>query len=141
VKGGSLARPSEFQSTATGIPTMLTSVLFDFDLTLADSSVGATECANTALRSLGFSPAEQDAVRTTIGLPLPSVFQMLSGSADPQLASAFARKFVQRADEVMAELTVPFSDVPCVLNALRDDSLKIGIVSTKFRYRIVDILR
>ena len=46
----------------------------------------------------------------------------------------------ERANQVMAQLTVPFSGVPDILTALRDNQLKIGIVSSKFRYRIVDIL-
>jgi hypothetical protein len=42
---------------ATGL-NMVEAILFDFDLTLADSSAGVTECANHALRALGFAAAE-----------------------------------------------------------------------------------
>lgn len=119
---------------------MLSAVLFDFDLTLADSSAGATDCANFALRALGFREVEQDVVRPIIGLPLPLVFKALSGSNDPAMARSFALRFIERADQVMAQLTLPFPSVPAVLTALRDRQLKLAIVSTKFRYRIVDIL-
>jgi phosphoglycolate phosphatase len=120
---------------------VLRAVLFDFDLTLADSSAGATECANLALRSLGFDDAPAARIRRTIGLPLPESFRILTGSTDPVLCNHFASRFVQRVDEVMADLTEIYSPVPPLLRALREDGVLIGIVSTKFRYRIHEILR
>ena len=120
---------------------MLRAVLFDFDLTLADSTAGATESANLALRSLGFDDVPAATVRRTIGLPLPESFRILTGSADPALCEQFTRLFVHRADEVMADLTEIYPTVPPLLRALREHRVLIGIVSTKFRYRIHEILR
>lgn len=54
-------------------------VIFDFDLTLADSSAAIIECTRYALDQLdaaGPTPAQIGAV---IGLPLPDMFRSLTG--------------------------------------------------------------
>ena len=116
-------------------------VLFDFDLTLADSTAGVTACANHALLELGFEPADVQTVRKTIGLSLHESCRALTGNADATLAQAYIRHFVEHADEVMEPLTKMFDDVPATLESLRGRGLRLAIVSTKFRYRIEGILK
>ncbi|HBJ30724.1 MAG TPA: hypothetical protein DDY93_05080 [Dehalococcoidia bacterium] len=48
--------------------------------------------------------------------------------------------FGDRADQVMADNTVIFPEVPEVLDDLKNRGYTMGIVSTKYRYRIEDIL-
>jgi phosphoglycolate phosphatase len=114
--------------------------VFDFDLTLADSTAGAVECSNHALRRLGLPAADPAAIRRTIGLPLPRAFHALTGADDPARGEAFATCFIERADEVMVDLTALFPDVPEMLARLRDAEVRTAIVSTKFRRRIEGIL-
>ena len=114
--------------------------VFDFDLTLADSTAGAVECSNHALRRLGLPAADPMAIRRTIGLPLPRAFCALTGAEDPGRGEAFAACFIERADEVMVDLTALFPDVPEMLARLRDAGVRAAIVSTKFRRRIEGIL-
>jgi phosphoglycolate phosphatase len=52
----------------------------------------------------------------------------------------YARHFIEHADRVMADLTVIYGCVPEMLEALRARGFRRGIVSTKFRYRIEEIL-
>lgn len=54
-------------------------VIFDFDLTLVESTEGVTDCANYALQALGLPTVSTDRVRQTIGLTLPHTFHALSG--------------------------------------------------------------
>jgi phosphoglycolate phosphatase len=115
-------------------------VVFDFDYTLADSSRGAIECINFALDELGLPPVSAGAARRTIGLSLRDTLVELAGPQRIALAGEFARLFVERADEAMADLTVLFESVPGVIERLRAQGLPLGIVSTKFRYRIEAIL-
>lgn len=81
------------------------SVIFDFDYTLADSSQGAAECVNFALRTLHLSTTSYEAVSKTIGLSLLETFRRLTASDHHYLAPEFARLFKLRADEVMASMT------------------------------------
>ncbi|MFN2271123.1 MAG: HAD family hydrolase [Anaerolineae bacterium] len=123
-------------------------IVFDFDYTLADSSRGVIECVGFALGELGLPAVSPEAVRQTIGLSLVDSFRMLVGSQHMAQSDEFARLFVQRADErnsrghssVMADLTVLFESVPATIAALKSRDFSLGIVSTKFRYRIEDIL-
>lgn len=114
--------------------------VFDFDLTLADSTAGVVECVNHALLGLGLPPAEPSAIRATVGLSLPRTLEMLTGVSDFERASEFYQRFVERADQVMADRTVMFPEVPDTLARLRALGIRTAIVSTKFRYRIEGIL-
>jgi phosphoglycolate phosphatase len=119
----------------------LHAVIFDFDYTLADSSEGVIECVNHALRGLRLPSADPRAIRATIGMSLPDVFARLAGSGNADKAREFIRLFTARADEVMADRTVLFPDVPASLRRLKAGPLALAIASTKFRYRIEQILR
>jgi phosphoglycolate phosphatase len=120
---------------------MVEAILFDFDLTLADSSAGVTECANHALRALDFAPAEPVLVHRTIGLSLVQSFRALTGNDDPGLGAAYAKHFGEHADRVMAELISLYPGAADTIRDLRGRGLRTAIVSTKFRYRIEDILK
>jgi phosphoglycolate phosphatase len=115
--------------------------IFDFDYTLADSSKGAVECINFALKEMGLAEVSKEAACRTIGLSLKDTFLTLAGHQEARRCDEFSRLFVQRADEVMANLTVLYESVPSMVEALRERGLTLGIVSTKFRYRIEQILR
>jgi phosphoglycolate phosphatase len=115
-------------------------ILFDFDFTLAESSAGAIECVNHALVQLGLPAAEKEAIRRCVAYPLPEVLARLTGIEDQNFAAHFSQAFIRRADEVMAPLTTLFPGVSETLEELRAQGFKLGIVSTKYRYRIQTIL-
>lgn len=115
-------------------------LLFDFDFTLAESSAGAIECVNHALVQLGLPAAEREAIRRCVAYPLPEVLARLTGIEDPQIAAIFSQFFIRRADEVMAPLTTLFPGIADALGELRQQGYRLGIVSTKYRYRIETIL-
>lgn len=74
----------EIVSSIAGPPE---AVLFDFDLTLADSTAGVIDCANHALTAVGLPAAKAGSVVRTIGLPLPQSFRMLTGFANLEWSS------------------------------------------------------
>lgn len=119
---------------------MLGAAVFDFDLTLADSAAAIIECAGYALQRLGLPPASDAQVRHTIGLTLPQSCAALTGSSDPELAAAYARHYVSRADEVMVAGTQLYPGVEGMLAGLRGRGVRLAIVSSKFRHRIQSIL-
>ena len=117
------------------------SIIFDFDYTLADSSKGVVECVNYALNGLGLSPADPQLICRTIGFSLPDTFVKLAGRENMEKGPEFIRLFTKRADEVMAELTVVYECVPMAIRRLKQNKVMLGIVSSKYRYRIEGILR
>jgi phosphoglycolate phosphatase len=119
---------------------VIRAVLFDFDLTLADSTRGAVECVNHALREMGLSQADSGQITKTVGLSLPRIFNALTSVSESAREEQFSRLFIQRADHVMVDLTVMFPHVRGVVDILRSSGFRTGIVSTKFRHRIQSIL-
>jgi len=122
------------------MPAMLRAVIFDFDLTLADSTAGAIDCIKYALQILGLPNPPDRRILESIGLSLPDTFVYVTGRTDPAMMQAFTTYFVARADEVVADLTVLFECVPPVVRALHAAGLAQAIVSSKFRYRIERIM-
>ena len=115
-------------------------VIFDFDFTLVDSFRGIVGCANHALKTMGLPPATPDEIRKTVGYSLPESLVRLTGEEQSGRGGEYTRLFVERADEVMADRTVVYDYVPETIEHLRGKGLRLGIVSTKYRYRIVEVL-
>jgi phosphoglycolate phosphatase len=116
-------------------------VIFDFDYTLADSSPGVIECMNYALRQMGLPQGSPEAIRAMIGVSLPATFEKLAGAQHGHRGGEFQEHFVARADQVMLQGIRLFDPVRPVVDTLLAAGIALGIVSTKFRYRIEDVLR
>ncbi len=117
-----------------------TTYIFDFDYTLGDATPGVIESTNFALGRMGFPAALREAIRRTVGMPLPDAFTFLTGNAKPKLKSLFVDLFLKRAEEVMTGSTELFADTIKVLNLLKANGAGLGIVSTKHRRRLLQIL-
>lgn len=116
-------------------------VIFDFDYTLADSSEGAVDCINFALNEMGLDCVSAEAACRTIGLSLSETFLTLGEHHERTRCDEFHQLFVKRADEVMVNLTVLYDSVPATIDALVQQGLRLGIVSTKYRRRIDGVLK
>ena len=114
--------------------------LFDFDYTLADSSRGIVTCFRHVLERHGYLSATDDDIKRTIGRTLEDSFAILTGVADPARLAAFKREYGLEADVHMTANTVLFPETPAVLAALKDAGAQIGIISTKYRFRIEELL-
>jgi phosphoglycolate phosphatase len=117
------------------------SVIFDFDYTLADSAPGAIACVNFALSGMGLPLAPEEAICRTIGNSLSATYEKLTGDSRQHRVSEFAGLFIKHAAEVMVDKTVLFDTVRPMATTLKKRGLRLGIVSTKYRYRIEQILR
>lgn len=116
-------------------------IIFDFDYTLADSSKGVVESINFALNDLGLPKAKPEEISRTIGLSLEETFLSLVGQQHSTESEKFRHLFIKRADEVMADLTFVYELVPSVVQELRNHGYKLAIFSSKLRYRIEAILK
>lgn len=115
-------------------------VLMDFDYTLGDSTKGIVLSANAALEKMGLATQTEEDVRRTVGLSLRDTYRALTGDGNRQAAESFAAFFREKADQVMAGSATLYPSVPPLLEALRAAEIRTGIVTTKFRYRILQIL-
>ena len=119
---------------------MYQAYIFDFDYTLGDSTDGIVQSALYALSKLGEQPKSTEAIRKTIGLSLKETYFTLAKSKDETKAELFAKYFKEKADDVMVASTQIYEPVKQVLTTLREKGCKIGIVTTKYHYRIDAIL-
>lgn len=119
---------------------MYKAAVFDFDFTLGDSAGGIIMSVNFALEDLGYGSRSGTEIRETIGLSLSDTFLRLTGCESPERAKQFERLFVQKADEVMTDNSTLYSGVIEGLRRIRSAKIKTAVVTTKFHYRIEQIL-
>jgi phosphoglycolate phosphatase len=95
---------------------------------------------NYALGKLGLPAATYEAVCPTIGLSLREALVALGGAEHEVRHQEFFRFFVERADIVMAPSCQFLDGVADCLRGLSGSGYRLGIVSTKNRYRIEMVL-
>ena len=117
-----------------------TTYLFDFDYTLADSSRGIVTCFRIVLTRHGYTEVTDDDIKRTIGKTLEDSFSILTGITDATQLAGFKEEYRKEADTHMTVNTVLFLETKSVLVALKDSGARIGIISTKYRYRIKELL-
>jgi len=115
-------------------------IIFDFDYTLGDSTNGIVLSTNHGLEYLGYGKAELLDIKKTIGLTMKNSYKVLTKDDIEDNAIVFAQKFIEKADDIMLENTYMLPYVEDVLKNLKEMGIKTGIVTTKFHYRIDQIL-
>lgn len=116
-------------------------LVFDFDLTLADSSPGFEACHRYAAERLGLPRPTLDAVRRSIGTPPHLAVPMLYGPAVEGRVDEYLDVYQPHADEVMGPLTVILPGARETLARLHEAAIPIALVSQKLRYRIEEVLQ
>jgi phosphoglycolate phosphatase len=124
----------------SSVPDGLKAAIFDFDFTLGDSSRAVVHCVNQAVTEMGLRPVDPEDVTRTIGLTLETALEKLLGISDPVVQAEFKTRFVRAADDVMVAGTELLEGVLPALDSIGGNGVRLGIVSTKYRYRIEDIL-
>jgi len=112
--------------------------VFDFDLTLADSSEAILMCFKHTLAEFGYPIPDDSVIFNTIGLTLAEAFDILTGVENNPKREEMRKVYVKKADEVMVRHTYFYDNVLAILQTLQNAGVKVGILSTKYRYRIED---
>src|SRR3712207_1737934 len=114
--------------------------IFDFDYTLADSSRGIVMCYTHVLQAHGYMNVSPDTIKRTIGKTLEDSFMEMTGETKERIQT-MKKAYVAYANEVMTANTFFFPETREVLENLHAQGAKVGIVSTKYRYRIEEFLQ
>ena len=114
--------------------------LFDFDLTLADSSRGIVMCFTHVLQRHGYNDVTELQIKRTIGKTLEDSFAILTGITDPAQLADLKQEYTKEADIYMNDNTVLFPETVSVLTQLKEQGAKLAIISTKYRFRIKELL-
>lgn len=115
-------------------------VIFDFDYTLADATNGIVSSFNYAFGKLDIPCFDRESIRRTVGLPLDKAFIQLTNNENEVLINRFLSFFREKANEVMSRETMLYADTVNTLERLKQSGLNTGIVTTKFHFRIVETL-
>ncbi len=119
----------------------LNTIIFDFDYTLGDTTNGIVLSAQYALEQMGEEEKGYEDIKKTIGLSLSETYKALTGNMDEARADRFFDLFKEKADEVMVDSAQLYPAVKEMLVNLREKGYRIGIVTTKFAYRVRNILK
>lgn len=115
--------------------------LFDFDYTLADSSKGIVICFRNVLERHRHTGISDEQIKRTIGKTLVDSFSILTGIGDEAILEEYRKEYVKEADRFMTANTHLFPETVSVLQALKEKGANIGIISTKYRYRIMELAK
>lgn len=110
--------------------------VFDFDLTLADSTKGIYICYKKCLEHFGYRIPSDEEIFKTIGNTIENSLAILIGEM-PDNVQEMRKYYVSLADDYMVKYTEFYPNVLAVLQVLKQAGKKVGIVSTKYRYRIM----
>lgn len=116
-------------------------ILFDFDYTLGDTTNGIVLSAQYALERMGEEERTYEEIKKTIGLSLSETYKKLTGNMDEARADRFFDLFKEKADEVMVDSAELYPGVKEMLVILREQGYRLGIVTTKFAYRVQNIMK
>lgn len=119
----------------------LNAIIFDFDYTLGDTTSGIVLSAQYALEQMGEEERTCEEIKKTIGLSLSETYKALTGNMDEARADRFFALFKEKADEVMVDSAELYPGVKDMLVSLREQGYRIGIVTTKFAYRVQNIMK
>lgn len=118
-----------------------TTYLFDFDYTLADSSRGIVTCFRIVLERHQYTEVTDEAIKRTIGKTLEESFSILTGVTDEEQLATYKKEYSAEAGIYMNKNTFLFPETIPTLTKLKSQGARIGIISTKYRHRILSFLK
>ena len=113
---------------------MIKNCLFDLDGTLLDTLSAIAYYANGALRARGIAPITTDDARSFIGNGAETFMDRIfkkKGISDPELFAEVLREYKDAYDREPLYMTAPYRGVPELLKALRDNGIRICVLSNK----------
>ena len=119
---------------------MLRAVIFDFDYTLGDTTDGIVEAFNYAFSEMGLPPQAREDIKKTVGLTLHEAFFILTKNDSRADADTFFDNFNVAAKRTLAPSASLYENTLPTLEYLLRRGCKLGIVTSKHRHHIIDIL-
>jgi phosphoglycolate phosphatase len=117
-----------------------TAIVFDFDLTIADSRPGFIAGHTYAARETGIDVLDDETIARSIGTPLDIFVPAHFPGLDPDIITEYIRLYRARADEVMVGLTTMLPGAADTVRYLHEQDVQLAIVSQKLRHLVFAVL-
>lgn len=114
-------------------------ILFDLDGTLVDSSEAIVSTVEKALESRGLKCESAEVVKM-IGLPLEDIFSALKPNLSRNEVWQLVYKYREYYMKHHLERTKIHSSTQVLLRTLRASGFKLGIITTKYKEPVMDVL-
>lgn len=108
-------------------------LIFDFDMTLADSAKVIAELLNDSANDFGYPSKSFNEVLPVIGHTHEIMLSHVTGEKDPRNILNMRTHYRQLCRAKMADKTEFFPDVPSCLAKIENKGIKIGLLSLKLR--------
>lgn len=105
----------------------IAAVLFDFDMTLIDSSYAIADCTNRLARAMGLREVSREEVLGVIGLPIEDSWIALWGHSQPEWLDYYRGHFRNVEQDGFRE----FPGTRSLPTALRAEGIRTGVVSNR----------
>jgi phosphoglycolate phosphatase len=106
---------------------MFTAALFDFDMTLMDTSYIITDCTNLLAEQFGLRRVTRDEILSVIGLEISDSWVRLWGRYEDEWLDYYRKHFRATEQSGFRE----FPDTRDAISALRKNGIKTGVVSNR----------
>ncbi|MDR1805509.1 MAG: HAD-IIIA family hydrolase [Clostridium sp.] len=120
---------------------MFDAFLFDFDLTLANTSENIICCCNHALARMGHRRAAPEDILACVGKTVEESYAKLTGVTDEAQALRFHEFWREKANELGDSGAYLYPDVIPALSRLKKAGRQVAIVSNKTSHRIASMLK
>jgi len=106
---------------------LIKAVLFDFDMTLVDSSFAITEAMNAIAEGEGLRFLSREEVLSVIGLPIHESWERLWGRFDPSWVDSYRATFREKEYAGI----IPFPNTLSFLEHLMEREIVMGVASNR----------
>lgn len=114
--------------------------LFDFDYTLVDTTKPIVECFRHTFETMNIDGFDREKVIKTVGMTLDDAFPELTGIKEKEKIQELIAIYRVKSDEITVQNTVLFGDTIETLKNIKDNGIKVGIVSSRMGTRIDKVL-
>ena len=121
---------------------MIDAVIFDLDGTLLNTLEDLKNSTNFALNELGFPKRSIEEVRCFVGNGVRKLIERaVPHSCDKETIEKCLEIFKKNYSENMYNNTAPYNSILEILKDLRNNGMKIGVVSNKFDFAVKELCK
>lgn len=109
--------------------------IFDLDGTLLNTLADLAAATNFALKQQGFPTHETDAYRTYVGNGINKLFERALPTSERSQENIQKTRsiFVPYYDVHNADLSLPYTGIPSLLETLQEKGMKLAVASNKYQ--------